>query len=576
MAVPATTDRSLRRDRIAIALGAAALGLLLLGLLAFNMLRDYGQALSAGRLRSANLAHLLDEQTRRSVQAVDLTLLSVVDVLRLHPDTPPYDPAFAATLRSRLSDLPFVRALYVIGADGFIIHDTDTGTPRVSLADRGYFRAHRDNPSSGLHIGPPLFSRSTQIGSPWFLSISRRITLPDGTFYGVAVAALEPRYFTHFYADIGAAEGGSVALIHRSGPVIARYPDSKDAIGKPLANEEPLRGMLAAVPAGTFADRSSIDGVERIVSYRALDPYPLVVTVGVSTATLLRPWGRELRVALAAAGFGIVVLLAATVAFLRMRARETLAAERLRQLEKSEALGRMTSTIAHDFNNILLVVLGNLEWLAEALPRGDRLHGRAVNALAAAERGARLVSQMMSFSRRHSATRTEESLLRLLDDMDDLLRQAASPARLTFDGQEGLWTCELDRSQFERAVMNLVVNARDAMPKGGSIAISAFNLPKAEFDRYSWPELSPGDYVGCRVRDDGEGMPPEVAARACDPFFTTKGEGRGTGLGLSQVHGFARQCGGTLKVESAIDVGTTVTILLPRARRRGSDEPATS
>jgi signal transduction histidine kinase len=572
----ATADKSLRRDRIAICLAAAALGLLLIGFLSFDLLRDHDRALSAGRLRSANLAHILDEQTRRSVQAVDLTLLSLVDVLRLHPDTPSYDPAFAATLRSRLQDLPFVRALYVIGADGFVIHDTDRGTPHVSLADREYFRAHRDNPSSGLHIGPPLFSRSTQIGSPWFLSISRRITLPDGTFYGVAVAALEPRYLTHFYADIGQAEGGSVALVHRSGPVIARYPESKSAIGKPLANKEPFRDLLAASPTGTFTDRSPIDGVERIVSYRAIDPYPLVIAAGVSTATLLRPWRRELRIALAAAGFGIVVLLAATAAFLRMRARETIAAGRLRQLEKSEALGRMTSTIAHDFNNILLVVCGNLASLAEALPQGDRLHGRAVRALAAAERGTRLVSQMMSFSRRQPATRTEGNLLRLLGDMDDLLRQAASPARLSFEGQEGLWPCALDRSQFERAVMNLVVNARDAMPNGGSIAISAFNLPKAEFDHYSWPELPPGDYVGCRVRDDGEGMPPEVAAKACDPFFTTKGEGRGTGLGLSQAHGFARQCGGTLKVESATGAGTTITMLLPRARPCGPDEPAPS
>jgi signal transduction histidine kinase len=171
----------------------------------------------------------------------------------------------------------------------------------------------------------------------------------------------------------------------------------------------------------------------------------------------------------------------------------------------------------------------------------------------------------MAFSRRRVVRPTAENLVELIRGVEYLLEQAAMPALLDFQLAADTWPCLVDRSQFERALMNLVVNARDAMPNGGEISIATFNVPERQLERAVWPELAAGAYVACRVRDAGEGMSAAVLARLGEPFFTTKPEGAGTGLGLAQVHGFVQQSGGSVRIESAVGVGTSVTMLLPRA-----------
>jgi PAS domain S-box-containing protein len=239
--------------------------------------------------------------------------------------------------------------------------------------------------------------------------------------------------------------------------------------------------------------------------------------------------------------------------------------EMLRQSQKLEAVAQLTGGVAHDFNNLLTAVIGCLDLIAYQVdsPRATRL---VETARRSAERGAQLVQQLLAFARRQSLHAVSVDIGSLLREIEVLLRNAAGEAiDIVFAPASGsLWRTKIDRAQFEAAVMNLVINSRDAMPHGGRITVRTSKLSAADLP--GDVVLTPGDYVALAVEDNGEGMTAEIAARALDPFFTTKEVGKGTGLGLSMVHGFAVQSGGGLRLESAPGVGTCVTLYLPRER----------
>jgi hypothetical protein len=202
----------------------AMLALVLALIAGLELWHGYHQALRAGEREAENLVHVLAEQTERTIQAVDFTLISMRDALAVVPNTPPNDQRLQATLKERLAALPFVRGLFVIGPDGFLIHDTDfPNTPNVSLADRRYFEVHRNSPDVGLYISRPLLSRSVKT---WFISVSRRLNNADGSFAGVAVAAVEPRYFERFFESLEVGAGGTIALFLSDGTLLARTPKS--------------------------------------------------------------------------------------------------------------------------------------------------------------------------------------------------------------------------------------------------------------------------------------------------------------------------------------------------------------
>jgi two-component system, NtrC family, sensor kinase len=562
---PSTLRTKQHRAEARIAIGfAAVLSLLIAGVFAAEMRRTYNETIAVGRTRASNLALVLEEQTRRSVQTIDLALLGIVNRLREAPETPSHDAALTQAFRAQLANLPYVRAFFVVGADGLLIQDSDIGTPNVSLADRDYFKVHVNGPDPALYIGLPLKSRSTQIGSPWFLSISRRITRADGRFYGVAVAALEPKYFTHFYRNIDVGAGGVVGLIHRSGTVIARYPER--GVGLSLADHKLFTVELPKAGAGTYFDLSKVDGTERLYGYRTVAPFPLVVAVGLSKAVLLAAWRSQAVLAGAAAAAVILVVIFGTTLMLRRRARDLALAEHREDIERIESLGRITSSVAHDFNNLLTIIGGNLEIVDRRVSDGDRSKKQLSAALKAVERGDRMIAQLLAVARREPIVRRAENISERAGGTVELLQQAARPCELRLEAPAETLYCEIDRSEFERALMNLVVNARDATKQGGAITVSVGAVPLEAFDRRKWPDLTPKDYVACRVQDHGQGIAPEVRRRVFEPFFTTKPIGLGTGLGLSQVFGFARRAGGSVAVESTIGVGTNVVIMLPRVQ----------
>ena len=232
------------------------------------------------------------------------------------------------------------------------------------------------------------------------------------------------------------------------------------------------------------------------------------------------------------------------------------------QSQKIEALGQLTSGVAHDFNNLLAAVLGNLDLLRPRLtePRAVQLVDGAVRA---ATRGAKLTEQLLAFSRHHHLEPTPIDVNQLFDGMSELLARTIGPTiRISKALADDLWPALADPSQVEIALLNLTINARDAMPVGGSLLLETANLP-AGHPRL--PQGLDGDFVMLAVSDDGMGMTAEVKAKAFEPFFTTKEIGKGTGLGLSMVYGVAKQSGGAAMIDSEPGKGTTVAMFLPRA-----------
>ena len=240
------------------------------------------------------------------------------------------------------------------------------------------------------------------------------------------------------------------------------------------------------------------------------------------------------------------------------------AQEQLRQSQKMEALGQLTGGIAHDFNNLLTVVVGGLDIIVKRAP-DPKVKRYAENALAAAERGARLTGQLLAFSRVQRLEVRPSFVAPLIQNMRPLLRNVLGPGiTKEFDLDEAMMPVMADPTQLEVAILNLAINARDAMPDGGVLKF-ATRIVEVEQD----PELASGQYVELTITDTGVGMPEEVAARAFEPFFTTKEVGKGTGLGLSMVYGMARQSGGTARIESKVAEGTAVKLFF-----RAADEDA--
>jgi PAS domain S-box-containing protein len=236
------------------------------------------------------------------------------------------------------------------------------------------------------------------------------------------------------------------------------------------------------------------------------------------------------------------------------------AQEQLRQSQKMEALGQLTGGIAHDFNNLLTVVVGGLDIITKRAT-DDKVRRYAENALAAAERGARLTGQLLAFSRVQRLEVRPTYVAPLIENMRPLLRNVLGPGiTKTFDLDESLIPVMADPTQLEVAVLNLAINARDAMPKGGVLHFASKPI-RVSND----PEIEDGDYIELTISDTGVGMAPEVVERAFEPFFTTKEVGKGTGLGLSMVYGMARQSGGTARIESTPGGGTSVKLLFRKA-----------
>ncbi|MFN7104071.1 MAG: response regulator, partial [Pseudorhizobium sp.] len=248
----------------------------------------------------------------------------------------------------------------------------------------------------------------------------------------------------------------------------------------------------------------------------------------------------------------------------RMKAEEA-----LRQSQKMEALGQLTGGVAHDFNNLLQVISGNLQLLSRDVAGNERAGRRVENALSGVQRGSKLASQLLAFGRRQPLEPKVVNVGQLLRGLDDLLRRTlGEDIEIETLADADLWNTFLDPAQIENALLNLAINARDAMEHGGRLTIKASNACLDEVYSRQEMDVAAGEYALLAVTDTGTGMTPEVLAQVFEPFFSTKPVGKGTGLGLSMVYGFVKQSGGHIKIDSEVGRGTTVKLYFPRVHRQ--------
>lgn len=512
--------------------------------------REIGEA----KLRGAATTALLQAHTANTFRAVDNALVDIVKSLERHP-LPRHDEQLRNQMRQRLSTMPYVRALFVIGSNGYIQHDTDySTTPDVSLADRPYFQQHEQGDTPDMTISSPILSRS---GTGWFVAVTRRIG--SGTdFRGVAVAAIKLSYFFDLYKTVGIHQGSEIFLFQRDGTLLAEYPGTAGTIGQSYAEFPLFNEHLNQASSGAYLTSTPSLPYLRLVSYSAVDKIPLVVAKTQNMQDRLRTWKQAAVLSSVAMVLFLAGLVYGVIQYLHFRLDQLQQRERMIQGEKMEALGEMTGGIAHDFANILGVVATNLALLKKISPIDGRTDAALGRAQRAVKNGTVLTTQLMSFSRKRELDVTEFDVNEVISSVFGLLEHAAGPDRkLVFEPCQTRTFCRLDRSHFEIALINLVVNARHATDSGGRITMTTRSALGAQL-KLPTP-VHRRKFVCVTVADDGKGMTEEIRRRAIEPFFTTKGE-QGTGFGLAQVYGFMHQLGGELTIESKVGVGTSIQL----------------
>ena len=444
----------------------------------------------------------------------------------------------------------------------------------LGVADRDYFLAQVER-DAGTYVGAASQSR---VRSEPFFGISRRRPLHDGQFSGIITISVAPKIFSDFYRELAGDTTASFTLLRGDGAILARHPMPPADISQ----FRPDSGFMLSVidhPEGGFVTTThSIDDVQRRFAYRKLGYADLYVSDGLRTDAIMYGWMRLMASHLI---FGIPATLflvgLVLVAIRQTRAlyaegeRRELAEQALRQSQKMEAVGQLTGGVAHDFNNLLTIIIGNIGIAKRGVVEA-RAERALDNALVGAERAAQLTQRLLAFSRRQPLNPRVLDVNKLIHSISDLLtRTLGENIELETIGGAGVWKIEADASEMESTLLNLALNARDAMPEGGKLTIETSNAYLDEEYCSQQGGLLPGQYVLMAVSDSGAGMSTETIDRAFEPFFTTKEAGKGTGLGLSQVYGFMKQSNGHVKIYSEPGEGTTIKLYFPR---REGDEAA--
>jgi signal transduction histidine kinase/CheY-like chemotaxis protein len=540
---------------------------------------------------------LLVQETDHALQSVDLVLINIAD--KLSADNLSSARQFTAResdratydmLKTRIIGVPQLTVVSLIGADGKLINYSRGFPPAdFQVADREYFKALKDNPHDKVFVSEPVENRATH---EWTIYLARRVSSASGRFLGLVIGGIDLDYFENLYKTLQLGPAGAISLWRSDGTLLARFPVEQGprfgAVKLPLERIDQFDGPV------TYEAPATRTQPARLVANMASRQFPIVITVNKTTAQILKDWNQVAflmivgtLICLAALGLGLWLLLRHFNTYralaLAHEERSKAVAEReqaeaqLRQAQKLESLGQLTGGIAHDFNNLLTAVLGNLELLKRQTEKTDeRLHRWANNAFDAANRGAALTQRLLVFSRRQPLELSATNVVTLLDSMSDLLtRTLGENVQVSTDIVPDLWPAYADLNQLDNAILNVAINARDAMEGRGYLTIAARNCYIDSRKFRDNPEVKPGPYVKLAITDTGGGIPPEVLERVFEPFFSTKPVGQGTGLGLSQVYGFVKQTGGHIQILTEAGKGTTVELYLPRATQDGIADDVT-
>jgi two-component system, NtrC family, sensor kinase len=542
---------------------------------AYTAWDDYRRIVEHSDERIVRALDVVQEHSLKAFQTIERTIAETNEVIRdLSPEQIQADEArLQRRLRRTQDTLPQIEAIWVFDKAGHpLVSSTILPVPRdLDNSDRDYFKvqAARD---AGTFIGRPI---TAKIGNIKFFVVSQRRPSSDGSFDGIVAISVRPEHFRDYYTRISRGLADSISLIRDDGAFLARFPSN----GNEASQLSPGNSLLPAIQsnqeAGFITATSQIDGIERRMGYRRVPGYPIYVTTGIETASMWRELWSEMSELLvfglpATLGMFAISLLALrrTRSFHAEVERREVAEAALKQAQRLEAVGHLTGGVAHDFNNLLMVVKGNVDRLRRYSM--EERQKRSLDAIeTAAGRGASLVRQLLSFSRQQTHEPEVVNLSRYLDDLQDMLRSSlrgdiAVEMRL----EDEVWNTKVDLNELELAILNIAVNARDAMPQGGRLLIEARNMTLHD------PAVIglKGDFVVLSLADNGSGIPQDVLPHIFEPFYTTKDVGKGTGLGLSQVYGFAQQSGGTATASAEPGQGTVITLYLPRTQEAAAGE----
>ncbi len=543
----------------------------------------HNHAINAAQNRAQRLAAVIQEHALKVFETIDLVLHAADRrLVGASWNDIATSPAIWDDLKKLQQSGEQIGAIFVVDRDGFGPFTTRAfPSPRVDFADRDYYVEQRAA-DRGLYVGQAYKGK---ISKDQIFNFSIRKTSPNGAFDGVIGISAYVKYFADYYRTVGIpADDFAIALVRDDGNVLVRYPELGGDSGKISSDSPFLRNLTA--DRGTFFARSPFTGQDRIYGYVKIRGYPIYAFYGINERAVTAEW---LGVTAWAAGLAALVAacLFLTAWFALQRAKkEALAMQRLTQKtqelgqeierreraeasllqgQRLEAVGQLTGGIAHDFNNLLTIISGNLE-LADRKNDLPTIRRLLKSIRYAADRATNLTRQLLTFSRRHMLNPRTVDLNVVLERTRVLVEHSVPDSvALAFTLAADPCPVHIDVSEFEAAVLNVVANARDAMPNGGRLALSIREAALPDDAVADGPELPPGRYVVLCVEDAGVGMSPETLARVYEPFFTTKEVGKGTGLGLSQVYGFMQQSGGAVAIDSAPGRGTRVSMILPRS-----------
>jgi two-component system, NtrC family, sensor kinase len=514
---------------------------------------------------------ILHEHALKVLQTIERTFAEIDEIVRVMSDDDirHNEGPLHARLKRIDDALPQVQGIAIMDRNGhpLVASNTMPVPKERDFSDRDYFKVQAAA-NAGTYVSSMHAPRMSGFDT-YFFSLSQRRRSDDERFNGIISIAVLPNYFESFYAKMGGTEGSYFGLARSDGGFIARFPVPKDRLLKLDERSQFRIGIARGLDRSIFSVEAQLDGIGRRIGYRKLTGFPVYVLAGVEKSAITGEWlsymSSHLVFGLPATAFlyaGLGLALRRTRRLYDEADRREAVEGALRQSQRLEAIGQLTGGVAHDFNNLLMIISGSVQRLRGELT--DKKHMRLLDMMAtAAQRGESLTRQLLSYSRQQTLTPQVIDLSQRLPLLRELLlRSLSGDIEIKVDVPDGVCTIRVDPGEFELAILNLAVNAKDAMPTGGTLSIRAKAVTlKGE----ATEEGLSGEFVAIRVADTGHGIPPEVLTRVFEPFFTTKEIGKGTGLGLSQVYGFARQSGGTATISSAEGRGTAITLYLPRS-----------
>ncbi|WGS54851.1 ATP-binding protein [Paraburkholderia sp. D15] len=537
---------------------------------------DYQRRIADSNDMIDRLARVAEEQ---AVKVLDLNQQMASRIVELLGNA---DDAQIRTRESELhdrlreigGDFPQVSSIYLVGVNGdLLVSSLAYPAPAMSNAQRDDFtaaKAMRPQPYFSLPMFGPV-SRTNVFTT----SIGRSGV--DGQFLGEVSVALRRDYFSRFYQELTNGDASlALGLYRQDGNLLVRYPAWPPG-SKPTAQSAFTEALRDKQLFGHVRLHSTVDGVERLLAFRRVGDYPLYVMSAYATDSIGAAWRQHFLMIATLTAVPCIAIWLLVFYSLRQLEGERRAWERWqgevamrlsaeaasRQLQRMGALGNLVANVAHDFNNLLMVVSANTE-LAR-LKRYNNLEKEVQAVERATATAESLTRRLLSVARKQPLKQEAVDLANWLPAAAPLIDAAlGDTVELALNMVDNVWQVLADPTDLEFAIMNLAVNARDAMPRGGHFVIRCQNSRLVGSDTL----LPDGEYVLIACSDDGEGMPEAVARRAFEPLFTTKLRGSGTGLGLAQVLSMCEQAGGTAKIESVPGSGTTVRMYLPRHRER--------